>query len=287
VPPGVHGELYLGGMKLAREYLNQPELTAKRFIPNPFSNEPGSKLYKTGDIARYLADGCIEYLGRVDHQIKVRGFRIELGEIESVLRQHPDVGQAVVVSQDGPNNAKQLVAYVTARNGTMPGMEEMKRHLKSKLPDFMVPAYFVTLNALPLTVNGKIDRKSLPPIEAAIPAVHKHYVGPRNEQERLLVEAWEAILKRKQISVHDNIFEIGGDSLMIFRISNRAMQSGLDLEPGHFFQYQTIAELAAAAEAFKIKKVEAAAELRKKVSHMSPEEVQRLLRAKKEAMAAR
>jgi amino acid adenylation domain-containing protein len=287
VPPAVHGELHLGGMKLAREYLNQPELTAKRFVSNPFSNEPGSKLYKTGDIARYLADGRIEYLGRVDHQVKVRGLRIELGEIESVLRQHPDVEQVVVISRDNPNNAKQLVAYVTAKNGAIPETDEMKRHLKSKLPDFMVPASFVTLSALPLTVNGKIDRKSLPAIEAAIPAGHEHYVGPTNEQERLLVEAWEAILKRKQISVHDNIFEIGGDSLMIFRISNRVMQAGLDLEPEHFFQYQTIAELAAAAEVFKIKKVEAAAELRRKVSQMSPEEVQRLLRAKKEAMAAR
>ncbi|EEF58138.1 hybrid non-ribosomal peptide synthetase/type I polyketide synthase [Pedosphaera parvula] len=285
VPPGVHGELHLGGMKLARGYLHQPELTAKRFIPNPFSNEPGSKLYKTGDIARYLADGRIEYLGRMDHQLKVRGFRIELGEIESVLRQHPDVGQTVVVAQDGPNSTRQLVAYVTARNGAVPGIEEMKRHLKSKLPDFMVPAYFVTLSALPLTVNGKIDRKSLPPIEAAIPAGHERYVGPGNEPEKLLVEVWEAILKRKPIGVHDNIFEIGGDSLMIFRISNRVMQAGLDLEPEHFFQYQTIAELAAAAEVFKMKKVEAAAELRKKVSQMSPEEVQRLLRAKKEVMA--
>jgi amino acid adenylation domain-containing protein len=286
VPPGVHGELHLGGMKLARGYLNQPELTAKRFVPNPFG-EPGSKLYKTGDIARHLGDGRIEYLGRIDHQIKVRGFRIELGEIESVLRQHPDVDQAVVMPHDGPHESKRLVAYVTARSGTMPEKEAMRRHLRSKLPDFMVPSHFITLSSLPLTMNGKIDRKSLPPIQPGAFAVSEHYAGPGNERETLLVEIWEAVLKREPIGVHDNIFEMGGDSLVIFRICNRAIQAGLDLEPEHLFQYQTIAELAAAAEGFKKKKGDVAAELRRKVSRMSPEEVQKLLRAKKEAMSER
>ena len=156
------GELYIGGACLARGYLNRADLTAETFVPNPFSGEPGARLYKTGDLARYLADGNIEFLGRIDHQVKIRGFRIELGEIEAMLRQHPAVREAIVLAQENASGEKQLVAYVVAQREPLPTAGELRGFLKQKLPDYMVPAVFVPLDALPLMPNGKVDRGALP-----------------------------------------------------------------------------------------------------------------------------
>jgi amino acid adenylation domain-containing protein len=285
VPIGMTGELHLAGAGLARGYLNQPELTAAKFVAHPFSGEEGARLYKTGDLARYLADGRIEFLGRMDHQVKIRGFRIELGEIESVLRQHETVGQAVVVARALREQAGQLVAYVTPRNGELPSAEELRRYLRVKLPDYMVPPLFVTLDALPLTANGKIDRKALPvPNQAGMPA-RNTFVPPRTKPEMQLAGMWSEVLGRDKIGMHDNFFELGGDSLLIFRVCNRAIQAGMDLRPKDFFQHQTIAELAAAAEAEAGKKTQAAARLRRKIGQMPAEEVQKLLREKKGAVS--
>ncbi|MDB6125044.1 MAG: Amino acid adenylation domain protein [Pedosphaera sp.] len=282
---GVAGELHLGGVGLARGYLNQPELTAAKFLANAFSSEAGARLYKTGDWARYLPDGRIELLGRMDHQVKIRGFRIELGEIEAALRQHENVGEVVVVAGTSRDEAKQLIAYVTPRNGEIPGAEELRRHLKVKLPDYMVPKFFVTLDSLPLTANGKVDRKALPVPDQTGTPTGNSFVAPRTNSEMLLAVMWSEVLGRDKIGIHDNFFEIGGDSLLIFRMSNRAAQAGLGLKPKHFFQYQTIAGLATVIEAMAAKKAETTAQLRNEVSQMSAEEVKRLLLEKKRTMA--
>lgn len=178
VPVGVAGELYIGGAGLARGYLNRPEITAEKFVPNPFSDEPGARLYKTGDLARYLSDGNIEFLGRVDHQVKIRGFRIELGEIEAVLGHHPAVREAVVVATEDLPGEKRLVAYVVAEQEPPPTIGELRRFLRETLPEYMVPAVFVLLEALPLMTNGKIDRRALPTLDRARPELEKVFVAP-------------------------------------------------------------------------------------------------------------
>ncbi|WP_293062505.1 MULTISPECIES: amino acid adenylation domain-containing protein [unclassified Moorena] len=194
VPVGISGELYIGGVCLARGYLNRPDLTAERFIPNPFSQEEGSRLYKTGDLARYLPDGNIEYLGRIDNQVKVRGFRIEVGEIEVILAQHPDLRQtAVIVREDQPGD-KRLVAYVCPNQGQIPTSGQLRRFLWEKLPDYMVPRNFVTLEALPLTPSGKVDRKALPIPDASSLIRETSFVAPRDSVELQLAQIWSEIL---------------------------------------------------------------------------------------------
>ena len=218
VPVGVPGELYIGGACLARGYLNRADLTAEKFIPNPFSVEPGSRLYKTGDLGRYLPDGNIEFLGRIDHQVKIRGFRIELGEIEAVLRQHPAVRETIVVAYENAPGEKQLVAYVVAQRQPLPTASELRGFLKEKLPDYMVPAVFVPLDALPLKVNGKVDRDALPAVDRTRPEAGRGFVAPRDSLELQLTNLWEEVLGVRPIGVTDNFFELGGHSLAAVRL---------------------------------------------------------------------
>jgi len=243
-PIGVIGELHIGGPLLARGYLNQPELTAQRFVPNPFSREPGARLYKTGDLARFLPDGAVEFIGRRDYQVKLRGFRIELGEIEAALRDHPSVRDAVVVALEEVSGGKRLIAYVITKPQALP-VEKLRSHLGSRLPDYMLPELFIKLPALPVSANGKIDRSKLPSPERF--AGEDTFLAPRTSVERKLAAVWRQILGVDEVGIHDNFFELGGDSIHSIQIVSRASQQGIRLTPAHIFQHQTIAELAEAA----------------------------------------
>lgn len=246
VPVGVPGDLYIGGVQLARGYLNRPDLTAEKFIPNPFSNTRGERLYKTGDLARHLPDGNIEFLGRIDHQVKIHGFRIELGEIEATLAQHPAVREAVVVARhDGPGDGR-LVAYVVPTSDAEPDANELRIFLKDELPDFMVPAASVILDALPLTPNGKVDRKVLPAPEAHHEP-SQEYVAPRTENEQIMAKIWAQVLGIEQVGINDNFFELGGDSILGIQVISRANQAGLKLAPQRLFEHPTVAGVAAVA----------------------------------------
>jgi thioesterase domain-containing protein/acyl carrier protein len=245
VPVGVCGELYIGGAGLARGYLNRPELTAEKFVPNPFSEEPGARLYKTGDLGRYLPDGNIEFLGRVDQQVKIRGFRIELEEIEAALGQYPAVREAVVLARQDAPGEKRLVAYVVADQESRPTANDLRSFLKEKLPEHMVPVVFVQLNALPLMANGKVDRRALPVPDRARRESEKVFVAPRDELELQLTGIWEEVLGVRPIGVRDNFFELGGHSLLAARlfasIENRL---GKKLPLAAVFQGATVEHLA-------------------------------------------
>jgi amino acid adenylation domain-containing protein/non-ribosomal peptide synthase protein (TIGR01720 family) len=243
VPIGVAGEVYIGGAGVARGYLNRPDLNAEKFIPNPFSQQQGSKLYKTGDLARYLSDGNIEFLGRLDNQVKIRGFRIELGEIEVTLSQHPAVQEAVVTAtEDIPGNHR-LVAYVVPKQESVCAIAQLQQFLKQKLPEYMLPSTIVELSALPLTPNGKVDRRALPVPETTRPDLAGALIAPRTPTEEILAGIWSEILGLEQVGVNDNFFELGGDSILSIQIVSRANQAGLQLTPKLLFQHQTIAEL--------------------------------------------
>jgi amino acid adenylation domain-containing protein/non-ribosomal peptide synthase protein (TIGR01720 family) len=246
-PIGVPGELYIGGDGLARGYLNRPDLTSERFIPNPFSDKPGARLYRSGDLARYLSNGEIEYLGRIDHQVKVRGFRIELGEIEAVLSQHPAVRETVVVVREDEPGSKRLVAYAVLHPEQTLTITELRRFLDEKLPNYMVPTALVMLEELPLTPNGKVDRRTLPAPDTARPESESTFVPPRTPVEEVLAGIWSDVLRREPIGVHDNFFELGGDSILSLQIIFRANQAGFKLTPKQLFEHQTIAELAIVA----------------------------------------
>ncbi|HFD91805.1 MAG TPA: amino acid adenylation domain-containing protein [Gammaproteobacteria bacterium] len=245
VPVGVYGELYLGGAGLALGYLNNQALTRERFVLNPFSEEPGARLYRTGDMARYLADGKIVFHGRTDDQVKIRGFRIEPGEIEATIRLHPAVGEAVVVCTEEPRGEKRLSAYVTAKVGDELNMEELRTFLSEKLPPFMVPSTCMILGRFPLTDNGKIDRKALPaPDFSGISSRHGDG-APRTELERELVAIWEDLFERKGIGVHDDFFHLGGHSLLaarLFSILNSRYKRDIPLMT--IYQAGTIAQIA-------------------------------------------
>lgn len=248
VPIYVPGELYIGGANLARGYLNRPDLTKERFIPNPFSQAEGSRLYKTGDTARYLPDGNIEFLGRSDRQVKIHGFRIELEEVEAILRQHPAIRQAVATVREDEMGNQRLVAYVSLHTST----SDLRRFIQERLPEYMVPSAFVILNAIPLTANGKVDYKALPAPELAS-ELEKTYIAPRTPQEEQLAKIWVEVLGLKQVGVDDNFFELGGDSILSIQVISKANQAGLQLTPKHLFEYQTIAQLAAVAQTTDIK----------------------------------
>lgn len=237
-PIGIPGEVYIFSTGLARGYLNRPTLTAEKFIPNPFSHKPGARLYKTGDLARYLPDGNIEFLGRIDHQVKIRGFRIELHEIEAVLSQHPAV-QAVVIAEE-----QRIVAYWVAKQQPAPAISELRHFLGQNLPQYMIPATFVQLPALPLTPNGKVDRKALPAPDYVRPELDKQFIAPRTPIEAKLAQIWAEVLRVEQVGIEDNFFELGGDSILTIQIVAKANQAGLRLTAKQLFQYQNIAELA-------------------------------------------
>ena len=244
VPIGVPGELYIGGDGLARGYLNRPDLTDEKFIPNPFSNERDSRLYKTGDLARYLPDGNIEFLGRIDNQIKIRGFRIELSEIQTVISQHPSVKETIVIATESIAGNKQLVAYIVCQTEVVPPISDLRNFLKQKLPDYMIPAAFIMLDNLPLTPNGKVDRFALPKPETAYQQLATTFVPPHTSIQKILATIWAEVLQLKQVGIHDNFFELGGDSILSIQIIARCHQANLKLTPKDLFQHQTIASIA-------------------------------------------
>jgi len=257
VPLGVAGEMYVGGAGVARGYLRRPELTAQRFIQNPFRSS--ERLYRTGDLARRLPNGDLEYLGRIDHQVKIRGFRTELGEIESVISQFPGVREVVVITREDKPGDKKLVAYYCAAEEV--ALEPLRAHIKISLPDYMVPAAFVRMDALPLTSHGKVDRRALPAPDTSAMSRKDSYVAPRTATEQTLARIWSDVLGVAEPGVHDNFFELGGDSILSIQVISRARQVGLKISPRELFQSPTIAGLATAApgEVTAVAKNEAAA----------------------------
>jgi amino acid adenylation domain-containing protein/non-ribosomal peptide synthase protein (TIGR01720 family) len=267
VPVGVVGELYIGGRGVARGYLNRPEQTEERFVPDLSTQaggasahdggleSGGARLYRTGDLARYLPDGSLEFIGRLDDQVKIHGFRIELGEIEAVLLQHPEVRECVLLAREDRSGAtpgageKRLVAYVVPRRHPYPAAGELRSHLRNSLPEFMVPGAFVSLDRLPLTANGKVNRQALPEPDHAALDRTESYVAPRTPVEQLLAGIWTDVLRQRLVGIHDNFFDLGGDSILSIQIIARASQSGVTLTPKQLFQHQTIAALAAVAGA--------------------------------------
>ncbi|MFP7794027.1 non-ribosomal peptide synthase/polyketide synthase [Pseudomonas aeruginosa] len=241
VPVGVLGELYLAGRGLARGYHQRPGLTAERFVASPFV--AGERMYRTGDLARYRADGVIEYAGRIDHQVKLRGLRIELGEIEARLLEHPWVREAAVLAVDG----KQLVGYVVLESEGGDWREALAAHLATSLPEYMVPAQWLALERMPLSPNGKLDRKALPAPEVSV--AQAGYSAPRNAVERTLAEIWQDLLGVERVGLDDNFFSLGGDSIVSIQVVSRARQAGLQLSPRDLFQHQNIRSLALAAKA--------------------------------------
>ncbi|AON07006.1 non-ribosomal peptide synthase/polyketide synthase [Pseudomonas aeruginosa] len=241
VPVGVLGELYLAGRGLARGYHQRPGLTAERFVASPFV--AGERMYRTGDLARYRADGVIEYAGRIDHQVKLRGLRIELGEIEARLLEHPWVREAAVLAVDG----RQLVGYVVLESESGDWREALAAHLATSLPEYMVPAQWLALERMPLSPNGKLDRKALPAPEVSV--AQAGYSAPRNAVERTLAEIWQDLLGVERVGLDDNFFSLGGDSIVSIQVVSRARQAGLQLSPRDLFQHQNIRSLALAAKA--------------------------------------
>ncbi len=253
VPIGVAGELYIGGVGLARGYLNRPELTAARFVPDPLSAQPGARLYRTGDRARYFPDGSIAFLGRTDYQVKIRGNRIELGEIEAVLGQHPAIRDAVVMACSDQDQHHYLVAYYTLRAGSAaPALEELHTFLKTQLPEAMIPAVFLHLATIPLTPSGKVDRKALPLPDHTRPTLRQVFVAPRTPTEIQLAAIWGKVLGVQQIGIDDNFFLLGGDSIRSLRVVAQLRAQGYSIEIAHIFSHQTIRVLGAALDSGQV-----------------------------------
>ncbi|MGP4105088.1 amino acid adenylation domain-containing protein, partial [Nonomuraea sp. KM90] len=267
VPPGAIGELYIGGAGVARGYLGRPGLTAEKFLPDPFSAEPGSRFYRTGDLARFRPDGNLEFLGRIDHQVKVRGYRIELGEIEARLLLHPRISQAVAAVHQTGSGHKQLIAYIVAV-ADPPSPDGLRAFLRETLPDYMIPGTIITLEEIPLTSAGKVDRRLLP-----APATDGTATAPVTATEALLVDLWEQVLGVTGIGTGDNFFELGGDSILTIALTASARAHGLHLTPRHLLHHQTIAELAPTLE-----QLEAAEEAGEPFAHsgLTPEEIRNL-----------
>jgi amino acid adenylation domain-containing protein len=286
VPVGVGGEIHIGGVQVARGYLNRPELTAEKFVPDPFSDRPGARMYKTGDLGRYLSDGNIEFIGRLDDQVKIRGFRVELGEIETVLKRHPVVHEAAVVARadvahrqdsDNPKSEIRLVAYVVLRHGRSTTITELRAFLEEKLPEPMVPSIFMFLDALPLAPNGKVDRQALPAPDQHRPPLKEGFIAPRTETEKTIGGIWGEVLQLKQVGIHDDFFDLGGHSLLATQVISRisdALQVALPLET--LFETPTVAALAAQV-AVKKAAPERTAEIIAKVESLSEPEAKLLL----------
>jgi aryl carrier-like protein len=243
VPIGVPGELYISGLGLARGYHDRPELTAEKFVANPFSQEPGTRMYKTGDLVRRRHDGTLEFLGRLDNQVKLRGFRIELGEIESVLGNHPGVAQGVVSLREDVVGERRLIGYIVPAKDATPSTAELREFLVKKLPAYMAPAAYVTLDAMPLTPNGKIDRGALPAPDWSKQQERIAYTGPRNPEEETMAGIWAEVLRLERVGINDNLFELGADSLHVFQITARANRAGISVTPRQVLQLRTIAAI--------------------------------------------
>jgi amino acid adenylation domain-containing protein/non-ribosomal peptide synthase protein (TIGR01720 family) len=248
LPVGVSGELYIGGIGLARGYINRSDLTAERFVPDPFGPESGSRLYRTGDRVRWLADGALEFCGRIDDQVKIRGYRVELGEIEGVLARHPAVREAIVVLREGHTESQHLAAYVTLNRPNVTVDAELTGHLQAELPAYMVPAQITILDSLPHTTSGKLDRRALETLEPAHRASRATVREPSTEVERKLAQIWAEVFGLDQIGIYDDWFELGGDSLMSMRLVARATHAGLKITARQLFENPTIAQLALVAQ---------------------------------------
>jgi amino acid adenylation domain-containing protein/non-ribosomal peptide synthase protein (TIGR01720 family) len=248
VPVGAVGEVYIAGVGLARGYLNRSQLTAERFLPNPFSSQPGARLYSTGDLARYLPDGTLEFLGRRDSQVKLHGTRIELGEIEATLAQHPQVKQALVLLRRDPRGNKRLITYLVPVKDPAPSPNELRAFLAQRLPNYLVPSAFVVRDSFPMTPSGKVDRRALPAPETLRPEYESALQEPRTNTEQIVATIWQEVLGVEQVGVNDNFFELGGDSILCIQIIARATDAGLHLTPRQMFQAPTVAGLAALAE---------------------------------------
>ena len=244
LPVGLVGEIYIGGAGVCGGYWERAELTAERYLPDPFSKRGGQRLYRTGDAGRYQGDGQLEYVGRLDEQVKVRGYRVELGEIEAELREQAAVREAVVVQRADEAGSKRLVAYVVAEAEAKISVSELRQGLQERLPEYMIPAAFVMLEELPLTVNGKVDRRALPAPDNQRPQLEKVYVAPRNQQEEQLAGIWAQVLGVEKVGVHDNFFELGGDSILIIKIIGKMIQIGFEVTAKQIHDHPTIAALA-------------------------------------------
>ena len=248
-PIGIPGELYIGGDGVARGYLNRPELTAERFIPDPFSDKAGARLYKTGDLARYRSDGNLEFLGRLDHQVKIRGFRIELGEIETVLKLHPAVLEVLVLAREDVPGDKRLVAYVVLREQQTATVSDLQSHVMKQVPAYMVPSAFVLLEALPMTPNGKVDRRALPALDTVRREQTDDYVAPLTPAEEILASIWAQVLHLERVGIHDNFFDLGGHSLLATQAITRLRNTfQIELPFITIFRAPTIAELTVVIE---------------------------------------
>ena len=282
LPIGVTGELYIGGLGVARGYLNRPELTAAKFIPNPL---PNGKLYKTGDKARYLPNGNIEFLGRIDNQVKLRGFRIELGEVEAVLHQHPTIKENIVVLREDNPGDKKLVAYIVLQpqNDNSPTRLQLRNFLREKLPEYAIPSVFVFLDQLPISANGKIDRKSLPTPTETFDSTN-NYIPPTNAIEEILAGIWAKILHRQQVGIHDNFFDLGGHSLLATQVISRIREAfAIEVPIRCLFESPSVAQLAQNLIDREVKPgiTHKRAQILKKLQNMPPEEAKQLLQQRK------
>ena len=273
---------------MARGYLGCPDLTAEKFIPDPFSVEPGARMYRTGDLARFLADGRIDFLGRMDHQVKIRGYRIEPGEIEAALNEYPSVKTCVVVARADADDDRRLVAYIVARDGEKPGQLELRSFLRTRLLEQMVPSAFVLLDEMPLTPNGKIDRRALPAPDVSRPEIEQRYVAPRNNIEAALVELWQEVLGINQIGVRDNFFDLGGHSLKATSLLSKVRRIfRTELPLSVVFQATTVESLACALVEHEAKPGQTAkiAHVLQRIKSISPadlkDELERKRREKK------
>src|SRR5689334_13413500 len=267
-PVGVSGELYIGGDALARGYLQQPQLTAEKFVPHPFSSTPGARLYRTGDLVRCLRDGSIDFIGRMDQQVKIRGFRIELGEIEAVLNEHAAVRESVVVVREDAPGQKRLVAYVVTDSDQV--ASELSSWLRARLPEYFVPSFFIVVDKLPLTPNGKVDRRALPAPEQSASVLAETLIAARTPEEQKIAEIWSDVLDIKPIGMEANFFDLGGHSLLATRVVTRISEAfGINLPLRVLFDSPTIAGVAA--------QVASVTAVVQKMTYLSEDEIRSLL----------
>jgi acyl carrier protein len=289
---GVPGQLCIGGVSLSRGYLNRPDFTAERFIPDPFGPSAGGRLYLTGDLACYQPDGNIEFLGRIDNQVKIRGARVELGEIEAMLVAHSSVSEAAVIAREDAKGERKLIAYVVPASGNSTDLaRELRVSLKKSLPDYMVPSTFITTEALPLTSSGKIDRRALAALETGNSQAGERYEAPREPTEEKLAEIWAAVLRVDRVGIRDNFFELGGHSLLATQLISRVRSAfKIELPLRDLFKSPTVAELAYVINEFENSSQNGTAktitrdphgeaeELLTRIDNLSDEDVDSLLR---------